>query len=111
MIKVTIFKRDDEYMGFSVEGHANYAEKGKDIVCASVSVLSDNTIESIQRFTSDHVEYRETIGSSCVLLSYSKCNAIHPSWKYELLLKSFENGVQRISEQYHDYVTVKEAEA
>lgn len=108
MIKVTIFKRDDEYMGFSVEGHANYAEKGKDIVCASVSVLSDNTIESIQRFTSDHVEYRETIGSSCVLLENSEFD--HPSWKYELLLKSFESGIQQISNQYPKYVSIKESE-
>lgn len=46
----------------TVDGHAGYAEKGKDIVCASVSVLTWNLIRSIQALTSDKIEYNVSDG-------------------------------------------------
>lgn len=38
MIKVQIIKEDDKVM-LSVKGHAGYADKGEDIVCAGVSAI------------------------------------------------------------------------
>lgn len=40
-------------MGFHCSGHAGYAKKGRDIVCAAVSVLVINTINGIDSFTED----------------------------------------------------------
>lgn len=107
MIKVTIFKKDRKYVGFNVEGHANYAESGKDIVCAAVSTLTCNAENSICEFTHDYSEHCDGPGFTCLLLDTES----NPSWECELLLKSFESGVRQISEQYPEYVTVKEAEA
>jgi len=54
MTKVTVYKtRDNSYTGFTLEGHAGYDKHSKDIVCASISVLTINTINSIEQFTSD----------------------------------------------------------
>jgi len=54
MIEVTIYKtKGHEYAGFDVEGHAGYAHKGQDIVCAAVSILVINTINAIGRLTED----------------------------------------------------------
>lgn len=53
MITVEIRKSGDEYVGFSSKGHAGYAEEGYDIICAAVSVLTVNTINSIEKFTDD----------------------------------------------------------
>lgn len=38
MTKITYIKQDD-YFHLKVDGHAGYAEKGADIVCAAVSAL------------------------------------------------------------------------
>jgi uncharacterized protein YsxB (DUF464 family) len=45
MIKICIY-RDDEnnIVKYTVEGHANSAEYGKDIVCASISILAQTAI-------------------------------------------------------------------
>ena len=32
----------------TVEGHANYAESGKDIVCSAISVLTDTLIKTLK---------------------------------------------------------------
>ena len=51
MIHVTIFCNEDrECVGFQTEGHAEYADPGEDIICAAVSVLVINTINSIETF-------------------------------------------------------------
>ena len=56
MINITIYQRQkDVYDGFRMEGHAEYAKYGKDIVCAGVSALVINTINSIEEFTGDTV--------------------------------------------------------
>ena len=53
MIEVTIFQDQEKTIGFRMEGHAGFAESGKDIVCAAVSVLAINTINGIEQFTDD----------------------------------------------------------
>jgi len=52
MIKVTIYKNHEKvYIGFDCIGHAGYANSGQDIICAGVSVLVINTINSIENLT------------------------------------------------------------
>ena len=53
MTKITIYRNENrEVERFSCTGHAGYAEYGNDIVCASISVLVINAINSIETFTS-----------------------------------------------------------
>ena len=54
MIKATIYRnKKGAYKGFNLSGHAEYDIKGKDIICAAVSALVINTINSIERLTVD----------------------------------------------------------
>ena len=53
MIQVNVEKKQGNYRKFSIDGHAEYAEAGQDIVCAAVSALVINTINSIEEFTED----------------------------------------------------------
>ena len=49
MTHVSIIKtRNGEYRGFNCIGHSGYAERGEDIVCAAISVLVINTINSLK---------------------------------------------------------------
>lgn len=47
MIKVTLYKQNQVCMGFSVTGHAGYADYGQDIVCAGVTSAVQLTINGI----------------------------------------------------------------
>lgn len=54
MIRITIYQNEDnKCVGIRSAGHAEYDEQGQDIVCAAVSVLVINTINSIEQFTDD----------------------------------------------------------
>lgn len=53
MIHVQIAEKNQECIKVTVKGHAGYAEEGQDIICAAVSILMVNTVNSIETFTED----------------------------------------------------------
>ena len=53
IIEVQALKEKGHYKSFHIQGHAGYADAGEDIVCAAVSALVINTINSIEEFTED----------------------------------------------------------
>ena len=56
MTEVVFLMSKGKYKGFSLSGHAGYAKYGKDIVCASVSCLTINTINSLDELTHEKME-------------------------------------------------------
>ena len=48
--------------GITVDGHAGYAETGKDIICASVSVLTQGLVHSLESLTNDEISYHVSNG-------------------------------------------------
>lgn len=44
--------------GLTVDGHAGYAETGKDIICAAVSALAQGLVHSLDALTDDSISYR-----------------------------------------------------
>lgn len=98
MIQVTIYQNTSEqYLGFRIEGHAGFAAYGNDIVCAAVSVLVINTVNSIEAFTEDIFEYVEHKEKDVVSFEVtSRPISSHT----ELLLKSLVLGLMSIAEEY-----------
>ena len=84
----------------TVDGHAGYAEPGKDIVCASVSVLAQNLIQSIEGLTQDHIGYH-------VMPGHIDIDIKNLSEQGKLLVDSFFIGVSSIAETYGNYVQIK----
>ena len=49
MIKIIIKTDEDKIIGYNVFGHANFAPKGKDIVCSAVSSITQNSLLGFKR--------------------------------------------------------------
>ncbi len=101
MIKVTVYKDSEGYTGFKSEGHAGYAQEGYDIICAAVSVLTVNTVNSIESFTSDTFHVKQKDG-------YVECRFDLPlSREAVLLMDSMILGLQEIEKDYgREYIRV-----
>lgn len=103
MIKITIQKSNSVWIGFISKGHAGYHDKGQDIVCAAVSVLIINTINSIEVFSPETIFHIE---ESDGLINF-KLECI-PNEKVELLLNSMELGLKNIENEYKKiYIKLK----
>ena len=100
MITIVIRKEKDEIVAFSVTGHAEYADKGQDIVCSAVSALTINAVNSVERLTNDRICAAEADGE----LHAEIQGTAGP--ETQLLLKSMVLGLKSIAEQYPQYVTI-----
>jgi len=83
----------------TVEGHAGYAEPGRDIVCAAVSGLIHNLVQSIESLTEDSVKFNIRPG-------YAEIVYKDLSVEGRLLIDSFFIGVSDIVAAYAEYVQI-----
>lgn len=85
-----------EYCSFICKGHAGYAGHGKDIVCASVSVLVINTINALEQLAGEMMELNTDEESG-----YIKCSfKASPNEKSVLLVDAMILGLKNISSEY-----------
>ncbi|GEP19548.1 ribosomal-processing cysteine protease Prp [Pediococcus argentinicus] len=107
MIQAWISKQDGQINGFKLTGHANSGEYGQDIVCAAISVLSINTVNSIEKLTpiSPKVVSNNQEGG---YMEVSVPDAMSPEaeQKVQLILSSFELGMKDISQSYGEYINL-----
>nr|WP_297764393.1 ribosomal-processing cysteine protease Prp [uncultured Butyrivibrio sp.] len=97
MTTITITKKsDDTFKCIECNGHAGYAEYGEDIVCAAVSVLTINLVNSIDSLTEDKIIVDQDEDQGLIRIRFEN----EPSHDADLLLKSFELGVDSIFRQY-----------
>lgn len=102
MIKITVYKSSEEYRGFEANGHAGYGEEGQDIICAAVSVLTVNAINSIERFTEDKFAVRQDDDGLVELILEGAV-----SKETKLLLDSMILGLQDIQNNYgNEYIKI-----
>jgi uncharacterized protein YsxB (DUF464 family) len=95
MTTIRIFQKNGHYTGFEMDGHAGYADDN-DIVCAAVSVLSINTVNSIELLAKDAVEASEGDGHLTCRFPEGL------SREGELLMDAMVLGLRQISELYTD---------
>jgi len=97
MIKITIYRNNENlYTGFDCIGHAEYANAGEDVVCAGVSALVINTINSISTFTGEGFTLDTEEKSGMIIFRLEKPSE-HDSY---LLLQSMVLGLQGITNNY-----------
>ena len=104
MITVTIYRTKDEFKGFIVEGHSDYAEEGLDIVCASVSILSYtalNSLNLVAGITTENIEY--TVDDEGVM----SLRTLENNNKTDIVYRTFMVGIELLLEDYSDYITLK----
>lgn len=79
--------------GITVDGHAEYAETGKDIVCAAVSALTQTLIAGIKSLTEDRISYEIKPGKVNIVFE-------NLSKQAQLLVDSFFIGISEIITAY-----------
>ena len=83
----------------TVSGHAEYAEPGKDIVCAAISTLSQVFVASVEELTAAQIKTAQSGGYMEIVIEESTERA-------QVLLDSFLLGCRMIADQYPDNVRV-----
>jgi uncharacterized protein YsxB (DUF464 family) len=104
MISAVFFYNKQQLIeGFTIKGHAGYAEYGSDIICSAVSALAINTINSIDTLVQVPLQYNQ---SEDGLLECSLADADNK--EAQLLMQSLLLGLQSIQASYGaKYLNIK----
>ena len=101
MILITIDKDLMQNINrIEVTGHANSAEYGKDIICASVSVILQTVGYMLEEREDALTSVKFAPGDSLVEIG-------NPTRESHLITSVFEYGAKQLSEQFPDYVNLK----
>ncbi|MCT4613075.1 MAG: ribosomal-processing cysteine protease Prp [Clostridia bacterium] len=92
MIRINIKKTETEF-NVEVVGHALYAAHGTDIVCAAVSMLTINSVNSIDKFSKSKIAYKVNDG----MLKFDVSNIDDAS---KVLIDSMILGLEAVKEEY-----------
>ena len=98
MTQITFYRTTTgEYRGFTCDGHAGYANYGEDIVCASISVLVINTINSLEQITGEQMQVETDEDAGLI-----RCSFVNQPLKEtsKALMDSLVLGLTQIEKQY-----------
>lgn len=106
MITITIVRENDNnrIVSFAVEGHANYAKHGKDIVCAGVSAVSVGTVNAIEALAGVELPVKMKNGWLSSPIPQIADRVVED--KIQLLLESMIVMLDSIAQSYGDHVSV-----
>ena len=97
MTNITIFRdKNQNVLGFECIGHAGFAGFGQDVVCAGISILVQNTINSIQTYTEEGFSCEADEKSGDIRFHFS----VVPEHDAALLINSMILGLQGIQSSY-----------
>lgn len=83
----------------TIEGHAGYAPRGQDIVCAGISTLVQTLVQSFEDLCTDEITYHLKPG--WVEIKHGDLSA-----KGQVLVNSFFIGIYMIADRYPNHVKV-----
>ncbi len=107
MTDITVYRTGDFYQGVSVSGHSGYAQAGKDIVCAGISVLTINLINSLEQLCEDAFSVKEDERQGLIEICMSYEDDEEPSGESRILFDSYLIGIQSLLEDYSDFIRLE----
>lgn len=100
MIQATFIVNDsDQFIGFHMNGHANFDEHGKDIVCAGASAVAYGIFNSVLALTNNKPEFEIEDGLMDV-------KNISTRDDVQLLMKSLKVSLETIEAEYNEYISI-----
>jgi len=100
MISVNVQKENKKYKKISILGHAMYADRGKDIVCSSVSSIVITTVNGILTLNKGSLSYM--VGKKGMTIDIKNEDDVT-----QLLIHNMVNLLKDLEKQYPNNVEVK----
>lgn len=106
MITVRIQRRGGGIAGFSVEGHAGWAPRGRDIVCAGVSALTQAAVLGLEEYLglAPEVVVREGF-LRCRLGELGRASS-----EAQAILAAMELGLKAMAREYPKSIRIEEVQ-
>lgn len=114
MIKVEIFRDENNLIKkYTISGHANFDDYGKDIVCAAISVLAQTTLLSLVEvcgLEKESIKYSIDDKTGFLDVNLPKDIKQPILENTQIVLNTLVVGINSVIEGYPEYVTLLDRE-
>ena len=108
MTKISVYKKGNHIVKYTVEGHTGYKEQGSDIVCAAISTIATHTLNGLTDVVDICVGYEvDDAYFECIVpdeLSEEERK------QADILLDTMYLTFKDLEEQYKEYITIIDME-
>ncbi|MBC1897769.1 ribosomal-processing cysteine protease Prp [Listeria booriae] len=102
MIHADFIRRDEQIVAFEMDGHANFAEQGADLVCAGATSIAFGMVNAISEKMGIEPVMEEDDG----YLYYSVPEDLESNEVVQILLEGMEHQLISLAYSYPDYITI-----
>ena len=103
MTSITVYTHNGLNAGFRVFGHSGYETSGKDIVCAGISALTINFINSVEEFMDDRFVCSSNEEDGMIDFKFEQ----EPSKESQVLLDSLVFGLENLANDYKEFISLE----
>lgn len=103
MVRVSVCRESSDIQEIIVQGHADYAEHGQDLVCAGVSSICIGMMNALDTLVPDTCEMEMSEG-------YTRINMMRNSHEVQQLLQAMLIQLTTMEESYQSYIKINEQE-
>ncbi|MBC2172525.1 ribosomal-processing cysteine protease Prp [Listeria booriae] len=102
MIHADFIRRNEQIVAFEMDGHANFAEQGADLVCAGATSIAFGMVNAISEKMGIEPVMEEDDG----YLYYSVPEDLEGNEVVQILLEGMEHQLISLAYSYPDYITI-----
>lgn len=111
MTEITILKnKNGSIVEYEISGHTGYGKHGEDILCASISILSQTALIALNEvchIEKNKISYVIDDKRGYLKVSLSQKITMEQREKADIVLKTMEVGIKGLIDIYSDYLTLK----
>lgn len=107
MIKVEIFRKNGNIIGYKASGHSGYSEQGSDIICSAISTSLQMTLIGIQEVLKLKVDFKINDGFLDVDLKNISQDKLTQT---NILTEAMAIFLKELTKQYPKYIRLVEKE-
>lgn len=108
MIKVVIYRRDQQITGFEISGHANSGPYGHDIVCAGVSAVSFGAVNAALKLSNLKLNITQGDGGYLFVKIPEKTATDEQLEKVRLIFEAMVISLETIAREYGNFIEIEE---
>lgn len=104
MVKVVVYKMHEEIRSVTIDGHADFAPNGQDLVCAGVSSIAVGIMNALDELVHNECTFQMEKGFISIDVRNSHC------LKTQMILKVMMIQLKTMEGSYSNYIQIQQQE-
>ena len=107
MTKIKFFKNDNNLVGFECSGHTGYEEYGKDVLCATISGITQSAILGLTKVLGINVKFERNEKVGLLKVELPKVISEDKMQKAQVILNTVYVSIQDLTLGYSSYISME----